>query len=158
MLRTIELDVNGEMRRLEVESGRTLLSVLRDDLTLTGCKYGCGEGECGACTVHLDGKAVRACLTEVGDCAGRRVTTIEALAPPDALHPLQHAFLQEDALQCGYCTPGMIMSAAALLARNANPTRDEIIQGLNGNICRCGAYQRIVAAVTRAANHAGATP
>lgn len=149
MLKTIELDVNGASRRVEVDPERSLLSVLRDDLELTGCKYGCGEGECGACTVHLEGKAVRSCITTVGECAGRKITTIEGLTPADGLHPLQAAFLEADALQCGYCTPGMIMSAAALVTRKPQATREEIVQGLNGNICRCGTYQRIISAIER---------
>jgi aerobic-type carbon monoxide dehydrogenase small subunit (CoxS/CutS family) len=158
MLGVIELEVNGVQRRLELDAARSLLSVLRDDLGLTGAKYGCGEGECGACTIHLEGKAVRSCITSIGECAGRRVTTIEGLTPENGLHPLQAAFLEADALQCGYCTPGMIMSAAALLARKSRPTRDEIVQGMNGNICRCGTYRRIIAAVRSAAEGEETTP
>ncbi len=158
MIQSIELEINGELRRLDVEARRSLLSVLRDDLALTGCKYGCGEGECGACTVHLDGKAIRSCVTEIGECVGRRITTIEGLAPGVGLHPLQQAFLEAEALQCGYCTPGMIMSAAALVARKPQASREEIVQALNGNICRCGTYQRIIDAVQRAIEQTGATP
>ncbi len=147
-----QLHVNGVPRPLAADPDRTLLSVLRDDLGLTGSKYGCGEGKCGACTVHLDGQRAHSCRTRVGDAEGKKVRTIEGLAAGDRLHPLQQAFLDVGALQCGYCTPGMIMAAAALLAENPHPSRDEIIRGLNGNICRCGTYGRIVTAVEQAAN------
>jgi aerobic-type carbon monoxide dehydrogenase small subunit (CoxS/CutS family) len=137
-----------------------LLSVLRDDLALTGTKYGCGEGRCGACTVLIDGKARRSCQTEVGECSGKEITTIEGLARDGQLHPLQAAFLEVGAMQCGYCTPGMIVAGTALLAKNADPTPKEISRALNGNICRCGTYSRIVEAVRRAgaAIKAGAQP
>ena len=143
--------MNGAAKPLDADPARTLLSVLRDDLGLTGTKYGCGEAHCGACTVLIDGKPVRSCSTSVGNAAGKKVSTIEGLAPGDRLHPLQEAFLAAGALQCGYCTPGMLMSAVALLAKNPEPTRDEIIQGMNGNICRCGTYTRIIAAIEMAA-------
>ena len=146
-----ELHVNGAAKPLDADPARTLLSVLRDDLGLTGTKYGCGEAHCGACTVLLDGKPVRSCSTSVGTAAGKKVSTIEGLAPGDRLHPLQEAFLAAGALQCGYCTPGMLMSAVALLAKNPEPTRDEIVQGMNGNICRCGTYNRIISAIETAA-------
>jgi aerobic-type carbon monoxide dehydrogenase small subunit (CoxS/CutS family) len=147
----IELHVNGAALRVAAESERSLLSVLRDDLDLTGAKYGCGEGQCGACTVLIDGYPQRSCLTPVGSVAGKQITTIEGLAPAGKLHPLQHAFLELGAMQCGYCTSGMIMAAAGLLKRNPNPTRAEIIRHMDGNLCRCGAYPRIIAAIQTAA-------
>jgi len=146
-----ELHVNGTARALAADADRTLLSVLRDDLGLTGSKYGCGEGRCGACTVHLDGRRTHSCVTRVGSVEGKQVRTIEGLAAGDKLHPLQQAFLDAGALQCGYCTPGMIMAAAALLADKPDPTREEIVRGMNGNVCRCGTYGRIVLAVQQAA-------
>jgi aerobic-type carbon monoxide dehydrogenase small subunit (CoxS/CutS family) len=146
-----ELHVNGAKRAVNADAERSLLSVLRDDLDLTGCKYGCGEGRCGACTVLIDGQAIRSCTTEVGAIDGKPIRTIEGLARGETLHPLQEAFLKSDALQCGYCTPGMLMSAAALLAREPNPNRDDIVRALTGNICRCGAYPRIISAVEMAA-------
>ena len=146
-----ELHVNGAGRAVDADPGRTLLSVLRDDLGLTGAKYGCGEGRCRACTVLLDGRPVRSCTTLVGAAAGKQVRTIEGLADGDRLHPLQQAFLDADALQCGYCTPGMILSAVALLADHPQPTREEIVRGMNGNVCRCCTYPRVVDAVERAA-------
>jgi aerobic-type carbon monoxide dehydrogenase small subunit (CoxS/CutS family) len=146
-----ELRVNGGKRPIAADPDRTLLSVLRDDLGLTGSKYGCGEGRCGACTVHLDGHRAHSCITRIGTVQEKEVRTIEGLHVGDTLHPLQQAFLDVGALQCGYCTPGMIMAAAALLADNPTPSRDEIIKALNGNICRCGTYGRIVAAVEQAA-------
>src|SRR5204863_1700767 len=150
----IELKVNGLARRIQTDPERSLLSVLRDDLELTGAKYGCGEGQCGACTVLLDGEAVRSCITPVSQAAGKRITTIEGLEHDGRLHPLQEAFLETGAMQCGYCTPGMIMSGVSLLARKASPSDAEIVHGMQGNICRCGTYARIVAAVRMAAVHA----
>jgi isoquinoline 1-oxidoreductase alpha subunit len=146
-----ELRVNGKRLKVDAEPERSLLSVLRDDLDLTGAKYGCGEAQCGACTVLLDGSPARSCVTPVSAVGGKQVTTIEGLERDGKLHPVQEAFLQEDALQCGYCTGGMIMSAAALLRRNANPSEQEILRAMDGNICRCCVYPRIVAAVQRAA-------
>jgi aerobic-type carbon monoxide dehydrogenase small subunit (CoxS/CutS family) len=146
-----ELLVNGTKRRIDSDAGRSLLSILRDDLDLTGSKYGCGEGKCGACTVLIDGKATRSCITPVGDCAGKAITTIEGLERDGKLHPLQEAFLQVGAMQCGYCTPGMIMSGVALLGKNPHPTHPEIVRSMDGNICRCGTYFRIVAAIRQAA-------
>jgi nicotinate dehydrogenase subunit A len=146
-----ELHVNGERRGIDADPDRSLLSVLRDDLGLTGAKYGCGEGQCGSCTVLLDGQRVRSCVTRVSAAAGKSVRTVEGLADGDRLHPVQLAMLEADALQCGYCTPGMVMTAVALLEANPEPTRDEIVRGMNGNICRCGTYQRIVTAVEKAA-------
>jgi len=151
MPRVTELNVNGAARRLNANSERSLLSVLRDDLELTGAKYGCGEGQCGACTVLLDGEAVRSCITPVSKAAGKRITTIEGLETDGRLHPLQEAFLETGAMQCGYCTSGMIMSGVSLLAKSAQPTESEIVHGMQGNICRCGTYPRIVAAVRIAA-------
>ncbi|MBM3476308.1 MAG: (2Fe-2S)-binding protein [Armatimonadetes bacterium] len=147
----VELRVNGAAHALDVEADRTLLSVLRDELDLTGTKYGCGEGQCGACTVLVGGKPVRSCMTPVGSVAGKPITTIEGLAKDGALHPLQQAFIDLDAMQCGYCTPGMILAGAALLAANRDPTDEQIAEALEGHVCRCGTYQRIRAAVHRAA-------
>jgi aerobic-type carbon monoxide dehydrogenase small subunit (CoxS/CutS family) len=128
-----------------------LLWVLRDALGLTGTKYGCGEGQCGACTVLLDGQPVRSCSTPLRAAAGRQITTIEGLEQDGRLHPLQEAFLKEDAMQCGYCTPGMILSGIALLSRTPHPDDREIVSAMQGNVCRCGTYPRIVAAVRLAA-------
>jgi aerobic-type carbon monoxide dehydrogenase small subunit (CoxS/CutS family) len=146
-----ELHVNGSRRTLDADAGRSLLSVLRDDLDLTGCKYGCGEGRCGACTVLLDGRPIRSCTTLVSAAAGKKVQTIEGLAQDGKLHPVQEAFLEMGALQCGYCTPGMIVSAVGLLSREPEPGREEIVRFMGGNICRCGTYARIVAAIEKAA-------
>ena len=151
MPNAIELNINSIRRKLDVDSGRSLLSVLRDDLDLTGSKYGCGEGQCGACTVLIDGKAVRSCITTVGSAAGKRITTIEGLEQHGRLHPVQQAFIDAGAMQCGYCTAGMIVSAAALLAKNSDPSGEEIIRHMEGNVCRCGTYPRIVAAIHKAA-------
>jgi aerobic-type carbon monoxide dehydrogenase small subunit (CoxS/CutS family) len=150
MPRITELDVNGISRRVKASPERSLLSVLRDDLDLTGAKYGCGEGQCGACTVLLDGEAVRSCITPVSQAAGKRIITIEGLEREGQLHPLQEAFIETGAMQCAYCTPGMIMSGVSLLGRNARPSDAEIVHGMQGNICRCGTYPRIVAAVRMA--------
>jgi aerobic-type carbon monoxide dehydrogenase small subunit (CoxS/CutS family) len=148
----MELTVNGKARSVDVEPDATLLNVLREQLDLTGPKYGCGEGQCGACTVLIDGKPRRACITPVKAAAGRQVTTIEGLGRNGRLHPLQQAFLDLDVMQCGYCTPGMIVTGAALLAASPNPSEQEIIRFMQGNICRCGTYQRIVAAIRKAAS------
>jgi aerobic-type carbon monoxide dehydrogenase small subunit (CoxS/CutS family) len=150
MAKAIDLSVNGNLVRVDADPARSLLSVLRDDLQLTGAKYGCGEGQCGACTVLVDGLPARACTTKMGSVAEKQVTTIEGLERDGRLHPMQEAFLRLDAMQCGYCTCGMIMSAVALLQQNPHPTRDEITRFMNGNICRCGVYQRILAAVASA--------
>lgn len=148
---TIDLLVNGARRRAELDAARSLLSVLRDDLDLTGAKYGCGEGRCGACTVLLDGKAVRSCITPVGTCAGKPITTIEGLEQNGKLHPLQESFLEVGAMQCGYCTPGMILSGVALLGKDKAPSAQAVARALEGNVCRCGTYPRILAAVQKAA-------
>jgi aerobic-type carbon monoxide dehydrogenase small subunit (CoxS/CutS family) len=150
-----ELTVNGKKQRLETDPSRSLLNVLRDDLDLTGCKYGCGEGRCGACTVVIDGKATRSCVTPLAACAEKQITTIEGLEQAGKLHPLQEAFLQAGAMQCGYCTPGMLMSSFALLGKNPKPTAQDIVAALNGNICRCGTYARIILAVRQAAEMKG---
>jgi aerobic-type carbon monoxide dehydrogenase small subunit (CoxS/CutS family) len=147
-----ELHVNGSPRPIDADPNRTLLNVLRFDLGLTGAKYGCGEGRCGACTVLLDGRPVRSCSTQVEATADKKVRTIEGLAEGEKLHALQEAFLEVGAFQCGYCTPGMIMSAFALLNEHPTPTREEILSGMNGNICRCGTYSRIITAIERAAS------
>jgi len=146
-----ELHVNGSKRPVQAVAERSLLSVLRDDLDLTGCKYGCGEGRCGACTVLIDGKPVRSCVTPVIECQGKQITTIESLEKNGELHPLQQAFLDAGALQCGYCTAGMIMTGVALLAKNTNPSSADIVRSLEGNMCRCGTYFRIISAVQKAA-------
>jgi aerobic-type carbon monoxide dehydrogenase small subunit (CoxS/CutS family) len=145
-----QLHVNGKRREIHADAERTLLSVLRDDLDLTGTKYGCGEGKCGACTVLIDGQPTRSCTTRLGTVGEKHVRTIEGVAEGDRLHPLQEAFLQAGAMQCGYCTPGMIMSALALLDQQPRPEREEIVRFMNGNICRCGTYNRIVSAIERA--------
>jgi aerobic-type carbon monoxide dehydrogenase small subunit (CoxS/CutS family) len=150
-MRVLELQVNGTRRRVEVDGERSLLSVLRDELDLTGAKYGCGEGQCGACTVLVDGRAVRSCLTQAASVEGKQVTTVEGLERNGGLHPLQEAFLAVDAMQCGYCTAGMIMSGVGLLKKTPNPTDAEILRAMEGNICRCGTYPRIVAAIRQAA-------
>ena len=145
------LHVNGREHRVDVPPSEPLLSVLRHELDLTGAKYGCGEGQCGACTVLVDGQAVRSCVSPVNTLQGKRITTIEGLAAAGTLNRAQEAFAREDAMQCGYCTAGMIMSAVALLSRRPDPTDEQIIQGMNGNVCRCGSHPRIVAAIRRAA-------
>jgi isoquinoline 1-oxidoreductase subunit alpha len=151
MVKTTELHVNGSKLRVATETERSLLSVLRDDLELTGTKYGCGEGQCGACTVLIDGFPQRSCLTPVGSVGSKQITTIEGLEQAGKLHPLQQAFIEAGAMQCAYCTSGMIMSGVGLLRRNPNPTQTEIVRFMEGNICRCGTYPRIVAAINKAA-------
>jgi len=146
--------VNGEERRVDTEPARPLLDVLREDLKLTGTKYGCGEGQCRSCTVLMDGRAVSACITPVRAAAGRNITTIEGLAQGARLHRVQQAFVDEGAMQCGYCTPGMILRAAALLASQPRPSEAQVVEAMDGNICRCNGYPRIVAAVLRASREA----
>jgi aerobic-type carbon monoxide dehydrogenase small subunit (CoxS/CutS family) len=144
------LRINRENFRVESDPDTPLLFVLREQLDLTGTKYGCGEGQCGACTVLLEGRAQRSCLTPVSAASGKSIVTIEGLAKGERLHAVQQAFLEEEAMQCAYCTSGMIMSAVSLLNRRDNPSDGEIVEAMQGNICRCGTYPRIVAAVRRA--------
>ena len=148
---TFRFTVNGKPRAVETEPERPLLEVLREDLGLTGTKYGCGEGQCGSCTVLLDGKPALSCLTPVRSAEGRKIVTIEALAANGKLHPVQQAFLDEGAMQCGYCTAGMVLRTVALLESTPRPSDAQIVDALNGNICRCNGYVRILAAVRRAA-------
>jgi isoquinoline 1-oxidoreductase subunit alpha len=143
--------VNGSAHRVEAAPDETLLSVLRDRLELTGTKYGCGEGQCGACTVLLDGAPFRSCLIKASSVQGKQITTIEGLAKGDKLHPVQQSFLEAEAFQCGYCTSGMILSTVALLRRNANPTDEQIVNYMDGNVCRCGTYLLIMKAIHSAA-------
>ncbi len=147
--------INGRRQEVSADPARSLLSVLRDDLALTGCKYGCGEGECGACTVLIDSRAVRSCITPLSDCGGKAVTTVEGLASNGKLHAVQQAFVDCDAMLCGYCTTGMVMSGVSLLSEKPKPTLDEIVDGMNGNICRCGTYSRIIAAIQQASGQGG---
>jgi nicotinate dehydrogenase subunit A len=149
------LNVNGKKLTVHVDSQTSLLIVLRNYLNLTGAKYGCGEAQCGACTVLVDGQQTRSCITQVGKVADKQITTIEGLEKDGQLHPLQEAFLKADAMQCGYCTPGMIMSGVALLNKNREPTREDIVRHMNGNICRCGTYLRILAAIQMASEPKG---
>jgi aerobic-type carbon monoxide dehydrogenase small subunit (CoxS/CutS family) len=147
----VNLTVNGRSISAEPAGSTTLLELLRDTLALTGTKRACDRGECGACTVHVDGRPVYACLTLACGCEGQDVRTIEGLGTTDAPHALQSAFVAEDAAQCGFCTPGQLMAAAALLAANPDPTDDEVVAAMSGNLCRCGTYPKIVRAVRRAA-------
>ncbi|HWF45670.1 MAG TPA: (2Fe-2S)-binding protein [Bryobacteraceae bacterium] len=149
----MELVVNGKRHAISVDPERPLLWVLRNELDLTGAKYGCGEGECGACTVMIDGAAHRSCITPVGSVAGKEITTIEGIADGDRLHPMQQAFIECDAMQCGYCTAGMIVSSVALLRKTPEPSETAIKEALAGNVCRCGTYNRIVTAVRRASHN-----
>jgi aerobic-type carbon monoxide dehydrogenase small subunit (CoxS/CutS family) len=148
---TIRLSVNGRTYTVDTDPQTSLLSVLREQLDLTGSKYGCGEGQCGACTVLIDGKPQRSCITRVSAVSQKQITTIEGLASGEQLHPVQAAFLEAGAMQCGYCTSGMIMSAVALLQRNPDPKESEIVDFMDGNVCRCGTYPRIVSAIQKAA-------
>jgi aerobic-type carbon monoxide dehydrogenase small subunit (CoxS/CutS family) len=151
MSNTIQLDVNGKKFNVDASPDRNLLAVLRNELDLTGTKYGCGEGQCGACTVLIGGIAMRSCIIPLRAAMERQIITIEGLEVDGRLHPLQETFIEECAMQCGYCTPGMIMSGAALLKKNSNPSQEEIIRFMQGNICRCGTYRRIVSAIGKAA-------
>ncbi|MGA8184689.1 MAG: (2Fe-2S)-binding protein [Terriglobia bacterium] len=155
MKETLRFKLNGKPVSLEVDPSCKLLWVLRYDLKLTGPKYGCGEALCGACTVIIDRQVARSCSIQMKDVAGKEVTTIEGLEQNGKLHPLQEAFVQHDALQCGYCTPGMIMNAYGLLLNNPRPSRSQIIEQMEGNLCRCGAHVRIVAAIETAARQMG---
>jgi len=148
---SMKLAINGQTYNVDADPDATLLSVLREQLELTGSKYGCGEGQCGACTVLVDGKARRSCQTAVSTVADKSITTIEGLAKNDNLHPVQQAFLDEGAMQCAYCTSGMIMSAVSLLSFKPNPSEKEIVDYMQGNICRCGTQPRIIAAIRKAA-------
>ena len=147
-----QLNINSKLVKVEAPAEEPLLSVLRDRLDLTGTKYGCGEGQCGACTVLLNGRAARSCLTPISAAANARIVTIEGLADGGDLSAVQEAFLEESALQCGYCTSGMIVAATALLSRIPKPSDDQIIEAINGNICRCGTYPRILEAIKRASH------
>jgi aerobic-type carbon monoxide dehydrogenase small subunit (CoxS/CutS family) len=151
MAQVTQLNVNGHPCTIDADADISLLNVLRDQLDLTGSKYGCGEGQCGACTVLIDGSSRRSCITPVGAVGQKQITTIEGLAQGDRLHPLQQAFLDEEAMQCAYCTSGMIMTAVSFLRTNPNPSAAEISHSMEGNICRCGTHPRIVAAIQRAA-------
>ena len=148
---TIQLTVNGQEKSITTDSRRSLLDVLREDLGVTGVKYGCGEAQCGACSVLIGGRRVLSCVTPVSKADGKSIVTIEGLAKDDVLHPVQEAFVEEGAVQCGYCTGGVILAAVSLLEENPNPTDQEIAKGLNGNLCRCNGYPRILNAVRRAA-------
>ena len=151
MMENVSFKLNGKAISLKVNSERMLLWVLRADLGLTGTKYGCGKAQCGACTVLVDNRAVRSCVFPVRNIKGKKVLTIEGLAKNGKLHPIQEAFIKHDALQCGFCTPGMILNAYSLLLKNSQPTRADIIQSMNYNLCRCGAHIRIIQAIQSAA-------
>ena len=152
MKQSISFKLNGKPVSVAVEGDESLLTVIRTNLDQTGTKYGCGMGECGACTVIMDNETVRSCMLLVEDVAGKEITTIEGLSVDEKLHPIQKAFVEHDAMQCGFCTSGMIMTAEGLLNSNPNPTRTEIIEGMDANLCRCGSYNRIVDAIETAAN------
>jgi aerobic-type carbon monoxide dehydrogenase small subunit (CoxS/CutS family) len=155
MIETIHFKLNGKPVSLSVDSGRMLLWVLRTDLGLTGTKYGCGESLCGSCTVLIGDEAVRSCITSMKEIQGKEITTIEGLTTDGRLHPLQEAFIAQDALQCGYCTPGMILNAYALLRKTPRPSEAQIVEGMEDNLCRCGAHKRIVQAIMAAAEKMG---
>jgi aerobic-type carbon monoxide dehydrogenase small subunit (CoxS/CutS family) len=152
MLNTIHFTLNGKPVTLETSADRTLLWVLRTDLELTGTKYGCGAGICGSCTVVVNGRAVRACQADLGFVQGKEVTTIEGLARDGELHPIQQVFCEHGGFQCGYCTPGMIMHAYGMLLEDPRPTREQIVEGMERNFCRCGAHKRIVEAIEEASH------
>jgi nicotinate dehydrogenase subunit A len=147
---SLRLVVNGRTVTIEADPQTSLLSVLREQLDLTGTKYGCGEGQCGACTVLIGGKAQRSCITKAAAIGQKQITTIEGLGKGDQLHAVQQAFLDEEAFQCGYCTPGMILSAVSLLKQNPHPSQSQIVESMDGNVCRCGTYSRIIRAVQKA--------
>lgn len=154
MAKQIQFELNGKKVEIPLEKGHTLLWTLRTHFNLTGTKYGCGEGYCGACTVIMDGEAVRSCGIYLEDIAGKKITTIEGLEADGKLHPVQQAFVDHDALQCGFCTPGMIMNAYGLLLKNPHPTREQIVEGMEDNFCRCGAHKRIIEAIEAVAENA----
>lgn len=154
---TLEIQVNGRRHRVEAEPDTPLLYVLRNELGLNGPKFGCGLGQCGACTVHLGGEAIRSCVTPVSAAAKAAVTTVEGLGTPERPHPVQRAFIEEQAAQCGYCINGMVMTAAALLAKTPSPTERQVREALDGNLCRCGTHMRILRAVRRAATSGTST-
>jgi aerobic-type carbon monoxide dehydrogenase small subunit (CoxS/CutS family) len=158
MPRAVSLTLNGKLVRLEADDSRSLLWVLRTDLGLTGTKYGCGVGLCGSCTVVVGGKAVRSCRTSLAEVQGKDVTTIEGLAKGGKLHPIQQAFIDHGGFQCGYCTPGMIMNAYGLLLADAHPSREKVTDVMEGNICRCSAYKRILEAIESVSGAAGGRP
>ena len=151
MEKKISFTLNGKKTSVQIDPTQTLLWVLRNHFELTGTKFGCGSGYCGACTVLINNEAVRSCTLTVGEVAGKKVVTIEGLAKDGKLHPVQQAFVDNDALQCGFCTPGMVMNAVALLLKNPKPSRDQIIAGMEDNLCRCGAHVRIITAIETAA-------
>ncbi|MBN2001106.1 (2Fe-2S)-binding protein [candidate division KSB1 bacterium] len=151
-MKTINFNLNAEPQSIKVDESRSLLWVLRTDFGLTGIKYSCGEGYCGACTVLIDNKAERSCITTMDEVQGKSITTIEGLFSGQDLHPVQKAFIQHDAVQCGFCTPGMILTACDLLRQNPNPTREQVIHEMDNNLCRCGCYNRIVDAILTAAD------
>ena len=155
MKEKIEFTLNRDNRSVVAETQRTLLEVLREDLQLTGTKFGCGEGQCRACTVLINGRPVQSCLTPISAVEGKDVVTIEGLADGDNLHPVQEAFLEADAMQCGYCVPGMILTATSLLEKNPSPSHEEIVEGMNGNLCRCCGYVNLINAVELAARKKG---
>jgi nicotinate dehydrogenase subunit A len=157
MKTSIRFRLNGRQATVEVEEGGLLLWALREQLALTGTKYGCGTGLCGACTVQVDGRAVRSCLTPVEKVAGKSVTTIEGLARGQELHPLQQAFIAHEAFQCGYCTPGLLMASEALLRATPKPTREQVVAALERHLCRCGSHAHVIDAVLAASRNAGAT-
>ena len=154
-MKQVGLTVNGTLYELSVQPWEALLEVIRDKLGLTGTKEGCGLGECGACTVIMDGKTVNSCLVLAAEADGKQITTIEGLTDGDKLHPIQEAFIEYGGLQCGFCTPGMIMSAKALLDENPSPSEEEIRRGIAGNLCRCTGYTKIIEAITSAAKNMG---
>ena len=158
MPRAVSLTLNGKPVRLETDEKRTLLWVLRTDLGLTGTKYGCGAGLCGSCTVVVDGKPVRSCRATLAEVEGKGVTTIEGLAKGGKLHPIQQAFVDHGGFQCGYCTPGMIMNAYGLLLADPRPSREKVMDAMEGNLCRCGAYKRILEAIESVARGEGGRP
>jgi len=150
MAEQIQFELNGKKVVMPLEKGQTLLWVLRTNFNLTGTKYGCGEGYCGACTVIMDGEAVRSCGIYMEDVSGKKITTIEGLSANGKLHPVQQAFVDHDALQCGFCTPGMVMNAVGLLLKTPHPTQEQIVEGMEDNLCRCGAHKRIIEAIESA--------